>query len=341
MTERAPDCPQAPLDAALEAYPDPVRLIGAEGRVLYRNRAARESLPEGLGHRCGGDPGAGSSDCPACGVWRTAEDGQLRRWHVVVDPPPSSEGERSDARRYYEVTLTRVPLEGGRWGVVEFVRDVTITFGLEHTLAAEADRLEHEITRRAAEIEQLEKRTDEMRTLLARLRQSQMEAMARDRTMVLGQMAAALAHEIHTPLGALIASVEVLEHGLSKLRQAAAESDDAHTSRTVGARLESLDNAVGIVCEASRRIEQLVRSMRLFTRVDEGARKRVDLHAGIESSMTLLGHQTRDRIRFVRSFGELPEVVCRPSAINQVFLNLLLNAVQAIEGRGQIEIRTR
>jgi signal transduction histidine kinase len=84
----------------------------------------------------------------------------------------------------------------------------------------------------------------------------------------------------------------------------------------------------------------IVRSLKNFARLDEADRKRVDLHEGLESTLTLLQHQLKSRIRIEKQFGEIPWVLCHPNQVNQVFMNILANAVQAITGSGVIRIRT-
>ena len=92
---------------------------------------------------------------------------------------------------------------------------------------------------------------------------------------------------------------------------------------------------------ATTRIVEIVRSLRNFARLDEAEKKQVDIHEGIESTLTLLHHELKQRVDVVRDYGELPEIECYPNQLNQVLMNLLTNALQAIEGPGTITIRTR
>jgi signal transduction histidine kinase len=83
--------------------------------------------------------------------------------------------------------------------------------------------------------------------------------------------------------------------------------------------------------------------VRIFARLDEVDSKKANIHEGIESTLTLLAHELRGRATVVREFGQVPEIECYPNALNQVFVNMIVNAVQAIErddGSGQIRIRT-
>jgi len=92
---------------------------------------------------------------------------------------------------------------------------------------------------------------------------------------------------------------------------------------------------------ACERIVKIVRSLRNFARLDEAERKMADLHEGLESTLTLVHHETKNRIEVVRDFGDIPEIECFPDQLNQVFMNILVNAAHAIEGKGKITITTR
>jgi len=168
---------------------------------------------------------------------------------------------------------------------------------------------------------------------LGELRDNQTEFLYRDRLTSLDELAAAMAHEIHTPLGAILSSSDLLLRSIQRLRGGGESPGDAE-------QLDSMVASAELVGEGARRIHGVLRALQNFSRLDEAPEKSVDLHEGLESSLQLLQHRLGDRIRIVRSYGELPCVSCRPDGLNQVFMNLLLNAVQAIPERGQIEVET-
>ena len=92
---------------------------------------------------------------------------------------------------------------------------------------------------------------------------------------------------------------------------------------------------------ACARIIRIVRDLRNFARLDEADFKEVNLNEGIESTLSLLQHELRGRIEVVRDLAELPTIPCYPNRLNQVFMNLFVNAIQAISGKGQIRVKTR
>jgi signal transduction histidine kinase len=89
------------------------------------------------------------------------------------------------------------------------------------------------------------------------------------------------------------------------------------------------------------RISHVVTSLRVFARLDRSAEDVVDIREGLEVAATLLESQVKDRITIRRDYGEIPPVLCHPGELNQVFMNLLVNASQSIDGTGDIHVRTR
>jgi signal transduction histidine kinase len=104
--------------------------------------------------------------------------------------------------------------------------------------------------------------------------------------------------------------------------------------------LRYLDPMIQGIREGAERTRKIVRDLRVFARTSDEAWQTVDLHEELESSLTLLNHLLKDRITVDRKFGPLPSVECVRSQMDQVFLNLLANAAQAIEGPGTITIET-
>ena len=103
----------------------------------------------------------------------------------------------------------------------------------------------------------------------------------------------------------------------------------------------TLEKLISSCSNGSQRIKEIVLGLRTFSRLDEAERKSVDLHEGIDSTLTLLEHHMKDRIVVEKQYGDLPMVECYAGQLNQVFMNMLTNAVDAIEGEGTITIGTR
>jgi signal transduction histidine kinase len=109
-------------------------------------------------------------------------------------------------------------------------------------------------------------------------------------------------------------------------------------SQMLFATLDSLTEVNQLACA---RIVRIVRDLRNFARLDEADFKEVNLNESLNSTLSLLQHELRDRIHVRKEFSELPLVPCYPNRVNQVFMNLLVNAIQSITGKGEIRIETR
>jgi two-component system NtrC family sensor kinase len=124
----------------------------------------------------------------------------------------------------------------------------------------------------------------------------------------------------------------------------AAERDALRTDweqRKIDYVLRYLDSMIQGIREGAERTRKIVRDLRVFARGDDDVWQAVDLHEELESSLTLLGHLLKDRVVVHRKYGELPAVECVRSQIDQVLLNVLANAAQAIAGSGAITLETR
>jgi two-component system NtrC family sensor kinase len=157
-----------------------------------------------------------------------------------------------------------------------------------------------------------------------------------EKMAALGLLVAGVAHEINTPMGAIHSNNDIMTRAVRKLRASLENVSDHEVVRL----LDILDE----ICRgneiATERIVNVVRRLKNFARLDEADRKKANIHEGIESTLTLLHHQLKNRIRIVKQFGDIPEVECFPNQLNQVFMNVLVNAAQAIPEKGEICVRT-
>jgi two-component system, NtrC family, sensor kinase len=191
---------------------------------------------------------------------------------------------------------------------------------------------------------------------------SQAQVIHTTKLASLGQMVAGVAHEINTPLGFVKSNVEVVAELLSEYEQAVtnvmtgvdflvhAEGASAtqarqlvHKARVGLARATSLREARELLGDSSEGLQQmsaLVLSLKSFARVDRDGMDFVDLNESIRSSLTMASHQLRDRISVHTELGQLPRIKCMPSQVNQVFLNLISNAAQAMGEEGKLLIQS-
>lgn len=157
-----------------------------------------------------------------------------------------------------------------------------------------------------------------------------------------GRLTAKVVHEINTPIGSIRSNNEVLTRWLdtlAKLLGEAVEKGTAPPAKVVDIldTLKSLSQVDKIACD---RISSVIRGLKTFVRVNEGQLGRVDLNDILRDTLKLAGCEYRRRISLVEEYGELPEVECFPQLMSQVFLNLLVNAGQAIENEGTVTVKT-
>jgi signal transduction histidine kinase len=104
--------------------------------------------------------------------------------------------------------------------------------------------------------------------------------------------------------------------------------------------IEEVKNLLKGIEDGAKRTAEIVKGLRNFSRLDQNVFKKADINEGIDSTLTLLHSSYKNRIEIVKDFGDLPEVECFPGQLNQVFLNILSNAIQAIPEEGKITIKT-
>ena len=226
--------------------------------------------------------------------------------------------------RQIDVEISAFPVRDSRGEVtcvVGFARDIT-----------ERKQQEHKRQEEREELRRINKQLLEMKDRLVRS-----EKMA-----ALGDLIAGIAHEINTPVGAINSMHETLMRAVDKLRCTVEENSPEACSQggPLARALKVIDDSHKVIATGSERVAGIVRSLRNFARHDDGEMEDVDLHQGLEDSLRLIQHETKTRIEVVKNYGELPLVPCFPGRLNQVFLNILNNAQQAIEGTGRITVTT-
>ncbi|MEH2140165.1 ATP-binding protein [Nostoc sp.] len=194
------------------------------------------------------------------------------------------------------------------------------------------------------------------------LQQNYTRLIQNEKMAVLGQLVAGIAHEINNPVnfiaGNLVHAIEYSQNilNLIKLYQQCYPEPEAEI-KTAIAQIEldflttDLPRLLTSMEVGTRRIEQIILSLRNFSRLDESDKKLVDIHEGIDSTLVILqsrlqNHKIGKRINIIKEYGELPQVECYAGLLNQVFMNILANAIDALEeslliDKGKICIRTQ
>jgi two-component system NtrC family sensor kinase len=202
--------------------------------------------------------------------------------------------------------------------------------------------------------EQLRVTNEELRGAYRDLQATQLQLIQREKMASVGQLVAGVAHELNNPIGFISSNVATLTDFVRRLRGMLEIYQEAPLPEADRERIEArrrelqvdyalkyLDSMLAGIREGADRTRKIVGDLRVFARTPDDVWQTIDLHEDLESSLTLLNHLVKDRITVVRDYGELGAVECVRSQIDQVFLNVLANAAQAIPGPGTITIETR
>ncbi len=179
--------------------------------------------------------------------------------------------------------------------------------------------------------ETLEARVEE-RT--AELHQTQAQLLQAEKMKSLGQLVAGVAHELNNPIGFVHANLQLLDEYVKKLMDGPV--DEAEADRIA----ESITKLLSRSREGTQRVKKIVQDLRTFSRMDQAELQEVDIHEEIDRTLGLMEPRLKNRIEVERDYGRIPRVQCYAGQLNQVFLNLLVNACDAIEDHGKILIRT-
>lgn len=217
------------------------------------------------------------------------------------------------------------------------------------------DRLEVLVAQRTAQLQQA---NDDLVAANRRLEQAQTQLVQSEKMASIGVLAAGVAHEINNPLGFVSANVGTLgEYAGDLLKlvgayEAAEETIGAFAPQHMEAiRLRKeqigLDELRGDLGDLGReteeglaRVKKIVQDLKDFSHAGESQWQVCDLHKGIDSTLNIAWNELKYKVEVSKQYGTLPEIECLPSELNQVFMNLFVNAAQAIQGRGQIRIAT-
>ena len=260
--------------------------------------------------------------------------------------------------------------EGGRWlfftavplrdsagnviGAMETLQDITARKRAELALAEHREQLETLVHARTQE---LQRRASELEAANQALEQTQTQLLQSEKMASVGQLAAGVAHEINNPVGFVNSNLNTLGGYVDSLLQLIEAYEQADgiiaadaASRERIERIKSevdldflRDDLPSLLKESSDgldRVKRIVQNLKDFSHAGEGDWQLSNLQDGLESTLSIVNNEIKYKAQVVREYAQLPPVECLPQELNQVFMNMLVNAAHAIETKGTITVRT-
>ena len=193
-------------------------------------------------------------------------------------------------------------------------------------------RLEDKVRART---EELQGSNEELGAAYRTLRDTQAQLVQAEKMASLGQLVAGVAHELNNPLTFIVGNIAPVREQLAAIHARAAARGDRETL----ALCDDMAQILGVIASGAERTTTIVKDLRTFSRLDEGHTALVNLADGLRVTLNLLRPRWKDRITIHVQLDDLPSVECDAAQLNQVFMNVLSNACDAISGPGNIWIR--
>ena len=286
-------------------------------------------------------------------LWRTIKAGEVWRGEVC-------NRNRRNELRWLATAITPVLDAEGKAAKFVAVRfDVTERKLAEQALRESHDELEEKVCERTADLSSANGRLVEEKALqealIKKLEEAHNQLLQAEKMASIGQLAAGVAHEINNPVGFVNANMSTLKQYVADLMAlvAAYEESEAGLAEDRRKRIEALKHEVDIdyvrgdigkllseSLEGLQRVKHIVDDLKDFSRVSEAERQWANLERGLDSTLNMVRNELKYKAEVVKEYGGISEIECFPSQLNQVFMNLLVNAAQAIEERGRVTIRT-
>ncbi|MFZ5996041.1 MAG: sensor histidine kinase, partial [Nitrospirota bacterium] len=202
----------------------------------------------------------------------------------------------------------------------------------------------------------------ELESAYNELRSAQSHLLQQEKMASIGQLAAGVAHEINNPTGFIMSNLGTLQKYAARLSEFISMQSEAvgklHASGTADAEsvlstleeqrkalkidhiISDLTNLIKESLEGAERIKKIVQDLKGFSRVDEAEFKMADINAGLESTINIVWNELKYKATVRKEYGDIPQTKCNLGQLNQVFMNILVNAAHAIEKQGEIAVET-
>ncbi|MDW7693085.1 ATP-binding protein [Flammeovirgaceae bacterium SG7u.111] len=283
--------------------------------------------------------------------------------------------QRKYKRKYFEVIFNPIfDKDKEVIGITVFEIDITKSKTAEMELLTYRDQLEKLVEKRTEELnrqkdelhgqkerikellEDSNQKNEELNTTLSQLKSTQTKLLNSEKLASLGQLTAGIAHEINNPVNFISSNIYPLRRDFSDIKKLIEavdrlpESEDKlalvneivslNEELEVDFLIQEIDQMLDGLAEGARRTKDIVTGLRNFSRMDEGVWEIYDLQEGLDATLNLLNNKIKNEIEVVKNYSKLSHVECQPGKVNQVFMNLLSNAIQAMENSSQPKVLT-
>ena len=277
---------------------------------------------------------------------------QLAEGHSIIDEAHKIV---TRAGREITVSLTIMPIQSEETRSAGFIwmgKDIIEQLALQAKLRDYALNLEKLVDERTSEIQE---RNCELEETIHQLNTTQTQLLQSEKMATIGQLAAGVAHEINNPIGFINSNLSTLKKYLLNIKDYCRAADRVLDERGAGAIEELrqlkkfkkidfiLDDVSSVIeesIEGTDRVKTIIQDLKDFSHQDQGKMVEYDLNQCVKSTLNIVWNELKYKAEVIQDLGELPLIKCYPQQLNQVIMNLLVNAAQAIEGRGTITVRT-
>jgi signal transduction histidine kinase len=204
---------------------------------------------------------------------------------------------------------------------------------ITHEVEMQRDELEAQKEELEAQNIELEEQNLELIDTKDLLKRQQDQLVRSEKMASVGQLSAAIAHEINTPLGAIQSNAQMMDMILTAL-----PSDEEALKNKSITLFPKLKASNEITLEATRRVVEIIKSLKNFSRIDQSDFQKYDVRDGFASVFILTSNLWKNRIKIVENYGVVPLIDCYPSLLNQAFMNVVVNAIQSMEEGGTLTI---